>query len=253
MTTTNSPIIGVYGGVGPLASVRFLETIYKLQTNTANVEQECSRIILYSDTAMPDRTLYLKLGLKSYLLDQLTQGLDKLVMMGAEKLIICCFTLHYLLPFLRNDLLERIMPLTCIALRSVAEFKKKTLLLCTSGSIHLKIFEQSPFWSQAEPFIIKPDAEDQQLIHQTIFTLKKNRGQPEAYAFIKMLLNKYAINHWVVGCTEFHLLSTDSMFSLSPLHTDVVIDPLTSIARSLSNDIFSVSKTEYELLGVDKV
>ena len=225
-------ILGVFGGVGPLASSKFLESIYKVQSKNANFEQECTKVFLYSDPSMPDRTTYFNQGLKQNLLAQLSQGLYKLVEMGVAEIVICCYTLHYLLSDLPQNLINRIISLPCIALTEVLRQKKKALLLCTSGTMDLKIFENSPLWQAANEYIIKPDTDDQKLIHETIYMLKKNEGYEEANLFVQSMLKKYETDIWIVGCTEFHLLSAELTFSRNqPVDLGVIIDPLLLIAH----------------------
>lgn len=228
-------ILGIFGGVGPLASSKFLESIYKVQSQSSNIEQEYSRVFLYSDPSMPDRTEYFGQGLKQELLAQLSQGLYKLVEMGAAKIVICCYTLHYILSDLPQDLMHRIISLPCVALAETLHLRRKSLLFCTSGTTNLKVFEKSPLWQAASEYIIKPDSDDQKLIHQIIYMLKKNEGYEKAIEFVRDMLKKYGTDTWIAGCTEFHLLSAEFSFArdrFSDMGT--VIDPLLIIANSAS-------------------
>lgn len=226
-------ILGIYGGVGPLASSKFIETIYKMQSRAVQFEQEYSRILLYSDPSMPDRTQYFSQGKKKQILAQLIYGLFKLIEMNVDEIIICCYTLHYLMPDLPPELLKKIISLPCLALQQVCNLKKRSLLLCTSGTIKLRILEQSPFWQEAKEYVIKPDAGDQDLIHKIIFTLKKNQGYENAYELIQIMLEKYQAEAWIVGCTEFHMLSADLQFNNMKNNFGVIIDPLLTIASHL--------------------
>lgn len=229
-------ILGVFGGVGPLASSKFIESIYKTQSKIADVEQEHSRVFLFSDPSMPDRTEYFKQGLKQELLLRLTQNLYQLLEMGVDEIVICCYTLHYILPDLPQDLIRKIISLPCLALSEVLRMKKKSLLLCTFGTMNLKIFQNSQFWQDAQNYVVMPDVHDQQLIHQAIYLLKKNNGYAEAYELLQNMLKKYETEVWIVGCTEFHLLSAELHFS-NTHKTDfgVSIDPLLMIANRVSS------------------
>jgi aspartate racemase len=227
--------LGVYGGVGPLASAKFVESIYKMQSEIADVEQEYSRIVLYSNPSIPDRTEYFLKGLTHDLLTQLVYGLSKLIDIGADEIVICCYTFHYILHDLPPKLLEKIIPLPCLALQQVITMRKRTLLICTKGSMALKVFESSPKWSTAKDYIIKPNATDQAHIHQIIFMLKKNTGHQAATNFIREMLQKYEAEAWIVGCTEFHLLSAELNCNSSNPMLGVIIDPLLTIAKYVSS------------------
>ncbi len=238
--------LGVYGGVGPLASCKFVESIYKTQSNIANIEQEYSKIILLSDPSMPERTEYFLKGLKQGLLNQLTQGLYQLIQMGVDEIVICCFTLHYILQDLPDDLINKVISLPCLALKEVLQTKKRSLLICSSGSMNLNVFEASPYWEPTKDYIIKPDVDDQLRIHQTIFMLKKSQGHVEAINFINEMLKKYDAQAWIVGCTEFHLLSSDFNFSHEKSEVDKMIDPLLLVAEYVS------SKQSHIVAQIDK-
>ena len=47
-------LLGILGGMGPLASAEFLKTIYEY--GTRDLEQRSPACILYSDPTFPDRT-----------------------------------------------------------------------------------------------------------------------------------------------------------------------------------------------------
>lgn len=226
--------LGVYGGVGPLASTKFVESIYKMQSEIADAEQEYSKIILYSNPAIPDRTEYFLKGLKHDLLTHLVYGLSKLIDIGANEIVICCYTLHYILQDLPAKLLEKVISLPCLALQQVVNMRKRTILICSSGSMDLKVFEASPLWPAAKDFIIKPNTADQARIHQIIFMLKKNKGHQKAFNFIKEILKNYNCEAWIVGCTEFHLLSAELNCNSPDASLGVTIDPLLSIAKYVS-------------------
>jgi len=166
----------------------------------------------------------------------LTKNLYQLLAMGVDEIVICCYTLHYILPDLPEELIQKIISLPCLALSEVLRLKRKSLLLCTSGTMNLKIFENSPFWQAAEEYIVKPDVHDQQLIHRTIYLLKKNNGYDEACQLLQSMLQKYETDVWIVGCTEFHLLSAELHFSNTQgVDFGVNIDPLLMIADRVSS------------------
>ncbi len=245
----SNTVLGVLGGVGPLASSKFIQSIYFYHTHRQVPEQKLPKILLYSDPSIPDRTQYLNLGLHDVLLSHLIKGLDNLLNMGAEKLVICCFTLHHLQASLPHSILDHIISLPKLALDRIISLQKKSLILCTSATNRLRIFEASPNWNEASKFVIFPAAKDQQRIHETIYKLKKNMGYSEASELIKQLLAEYQADYWVVGCTEYHLMSHYLLFEAMREHSQndaipsrgkvtSIIDPLLIIA-DLINEEFS--------------
>lgn len=47
-------LLGVLGGMGPLASAEFVNTVYRL--NMTEPEQQAPALVLRSDPSIPDRT-----------------------------------------------------------------------------------------------------------------------------------------------------------------------------------------------------
>src|SRR5690348_224227 len=75
-------ILGVLGGMGPLASAAFVNTIYRL--NPAPQEQDMPRVLLDSTPAFPDRTEAIRSGHDAELVSRLDAHVRALVEAGAE-------------------------------------------------------------------------------------------------------------------------------------------------------------------------
>src|SRR5689334_22702303 len=97
-----NPILGVLGGIGGLASSEFVKTIYEYHVQ--EVEQESPNIILYSDSTFPDRTAAFLSKSDDDLLALLIERLKLLQGLNAGKIVLCCVTLHYLLPRVAAEL-----------------------------------------------------------------------------------------------------------------------------------------------------
>src|SRR5215216_3244709 len=107
--TAERPVIGVLGGLGPLASAEFLKTIYEY--SLAGREQESPIVMLLSDPTCPDRTSEFLRQSYDDLLGRLIESLCHLRELGASNVVICCITYHYLLPRLPRELRKRIISL----------------------------------------------------------------------------------------------------------------------------------------------
>src|SRR5215216_6454872 len=102
-------ILGILGGMGPVASAEFLKTIYEYSEGER--EQDFPVVFVYSDPTFPDRTDAFLNGEEEVILRQLEKALQALVQMDASKIVICCMTIHHLLPRLSPNLAERIISL----------------------------------------------------------------------------------------------------------------------------------------------
>jgi aspartate racemase len=224
-------ILGVLGGMGPLASAEFAKTIY--ERTLAEREQDSPIVFMLSDPTFADRTQALLAGADDALLSHLIRALDELRKIGATKIVICCVTIHQLLPRLPPELRARIISLLDVTFARVAKTPKRHLLISTIGSIKLKIYERHPQWEAVKDRIIVPDEADQKFIHdEIIYQIKKNRDLNDLVPVLESLLLKYDIDSFIVGCTEIHLLAKQFVSSQAGGRF-TCIDPLTAIAEEL--------------------
>jgi len=224
------PLLGILGGLGPLASAAFLQTIYRHRTNEC--EQDAPRCILLSDPTFPDRTEALVRGEEEILAARLTEGLEALVDAGAERLVIACFTIHAILDRIPRDLRRRVLSLIDTVVEEVAALSTGTrplLLLSTSGSRQSGLFSSHPRWREVAANVLLPEDSDQEELHRRLYELKRGAPPSEMLPWLADLRARYEVPGFVFGCTEMHLVQ-------EPLRQHAewpVIDPLTTIARSI--------------------
>lgn len=230
----NPEILGVLGGMGPLASAGFLRTIY--ERNIQIYEQNAPSVILYSDPTFPDRTnAYLQKNTDD-LLFRLTNALNYLTVGGAQKIVICCITSHYLLPLLPQELKEKVISLLDVIISEVSPGQKKHLLVCTRGTRMAGIFEKHPGWKSVKDKIIYPTDSEQNEIHDFIYQIKIDGDVKGLLAFLKTIAKKYETSSFIAGCTEIHLL-TRYISALEDDQSLEYIDPLRIIANDLKKFI----------------
>lgn len=224
--------LGVVGGMGPLASAEFLKTIYECSIDTR--EQDAPIVLLYSDPTFPDRTEALLAGAHQALLDQLLVALNDLYARGVAEIVICCFTIHYFVPELPIHLRERVTSLIDVVFDALAEQPQPSLLICTTGTRELMLFQQHPRWPELQPWIVLPDAADQAEIHRLIYAIKRGDRLADAVEWLRVLLQKYACRSFIAGCTEIHLLA--KYLAAHAPDLGICIDPLTIIAQRIAKD-----------------
>jgi aspartate racemase len=232
--TPEKNILGVMGGMGPLASAEFLRTIYEY--NLAGPEQGAPIVIMFSNPTFPDRTESLLEGSQGKLTSKMCEALERLCELGSSRIVICCVTSHYLLPAMPAQLRKRIISLPEVILERAAASPMRRLMLCSIGTRRAKIFETHPLWDQAAEKIALPEEQDQEQIHEMIYELKQG-AQPQRYIpLLFSLLNKYRAQSFIAGCTEIHLLSKQPTFSHHQKGASGCLDPLIVIAQSLMQD-----------------
>ncbi|HEX6718887.1 MAG TPA: amino acid racemase [Pyrinomonadaceae bacterium] len=220
-------VLGVVGGMGPLASTEFLKTIY--EQGSWEREQEAPRVVVYSDPTFIDRTEAFRNGHDAQLLEQLITALTRLRAIGASHIVICCVTIHYLLPRVPHELQSQLLSLIDVIYDELTATNEPHLLLCTSATREMGIFEKHKLWTQTRGRFVLPNDSDQREIHRMIYTIKQSQDVRQQIPFVKDLLAKYHVNAFIAGCTEIHLLSRHFATNRR------CIDPLMSIARELTN------------------
>lgn len=223
-------IIGVLGGMGPLASAEFVRTIYSYHRR--GPEQDAPVVMLYSDPTFPDRTEALLRGANDLLLERLIESLTRLCELGASELVICCVTSHYLLPRVPPRLRQKIISLVDVIFDGVLRAEKRHLLLCTEGTRRAGLFENHRRWDEARDLIVLPRQCDQSEIHQLIYRLKGNAEIDELLPLVGALLKKYEVDSFIVGCTELHLVTR--RLAAANITAYGYVDPLTLIAEDFA-------------------
>jgi aspartate racemase len=220
-------IWGILGGMGPIASAEFLNSIYR--DNVNGPEQESPAVILISDPSIPDRTECLLEGNSRLLLQRLDAGIEKLIYMGATSIVICCVTMHALLSKLPERRRERVVSLLDLALTAVLASAKNHLLLCTNGTRKLQLFETHPLWQAAKSKIVTLREDDQQAVHRLIYELKRHPESRSAHRLLEELMKKYGVQSYIAGCTEMHVLAKTYERARGCSRREFCIDPLTEV------------------------
>jgi aspartate racemase len=224
-------LLGVLGGMGPLASAEFLKTIY--ECSVTDGEQRSPSVVMYSDPTFPDRTEALLGGSQQDLLERLAEALDVLCGWNVSEVVICCITIHHLLPELPPRLRRKVTSLLDPIMERACEIRTRQLMLCTNGARQLNIFERHAGWERAGRYIVLPEEDDQQRVHALIYEIKRSGDLQSMSAVLEGLLVKYRVDGFIAGCTEVHLLSKRFMSSPENRRRYQCTDPLLIIAQRL--------------------
>lgn len=226
------PVLGILGGLGPLASAEFLRTIY--DGTTWEVEQDAPIVLLHSDPSFADRTDAFLRGDCDAMLARLVGALEGLRRAGASRLVICCVTMHYLLPRIPRELRARVISLVDCIFDAVAEADTPSLLLCSTGARRLRLFEHHRRWTELRHRFILPDDRDQEIVHRDIiYAIKRNRAVDGLIPLVDALLVKYGVTTFIAGCTEIHLLAARLRRASGMTAQRQSIDPLAAIAEDV--------------------
>ena len=230
MTSPVRAPLGVLGGMGPLASAEFLKSIYEV--DIPGPEQNTPAVVLHSDPSMPDRTTAFLNGRSEIVLERFIPALERLDRDGVSKIVVCCITIHYLLPQLPPALRARIVSLLDVIADTIGRTADRHLLLCTTGTRQLRLFETHPQWPAMKDRLVMPDDADQQEIHRTIYRVKEGADVQILVDLVNRLLEKYEVSSFVAGCTEIHFASKRFTGANGAPHR--CVDPLLIIANDVA-------------------
>lgn len=235
-----TPLWGILGGMGPLASTEFLNNIYRLSLQRK--EQDMPRVILLSDPSVPDRTTAIKSGEIEKVVRDLQRLIMRLMQMDVDHIVIACVTAHFFLPYLElpAPIQERMISLISIVVDSLRADQGKYLLLRTSGTKDARIFEDHPEWRTVSSRVCVPNDKDQETIHDNyLYQLKKRSIQADDLALLKHLQAKYQVDGFIAGCTEVHLHTRELLANDMKM-----IDPLYILAEQIAQPVILREATQ---------
>ena len=229
----NGLTLGVLGGMGPAATAEFQRLL--AEKAPAGCDQEHPRMIVYSHTAIPDRTTYL-LGRgpdpEPYLLD----GLLTLERWGADRLAVTCNTAHHFIDrFLAAGLLH--VPVIHIIDETIRACRERSpqgaWLTATLGTMRTNLYQDHGAASGYRFRI--PDAAMQERIHAVTDLVKAGR-QDEAAARIRSIVETL----WqeeripvVCACTELPVA-----YRKAGLPADMAISSLEALADGCLRELY---------------
>ena len=219
-------IIGILGGMGPEATADLYMRIIK--STPAKRDQDHPRVIIYSNSKVPDRTQAI-LGSGPSPLPELIRAGKRLEEAGADFIIIPCNTAHYFIEQLQKEL--RIPILNMIRLS--AEMVKKTYpklkkagLLATDGTIKSNLYNK--VYLEAGVEILEPRADLQADVMMAIYQCIKAGNLIDGKVIIHRVAKKLVemgAEIVICGCTEVSLVLKEGDLPV-PL-----LDPLQVLAE----------------------
>jgi aspartate racemase len=199
-------VLGILGGMGPLSSAEFLRTIYECAPGEC--EQDSPAVVMLSDPAFPDRTMAFLAGEEDTVLGPLVAALERLRDAGATRTVICCMTVHHLLPRVPGELRERVVPLPRLAAELLLESEGRHLLVCSSGTRAFRLLEREPLWERVRDRVVLAGDRDQAAIHRDlIYPMKRPCDMGAQAGMLEAMLDRYGADGFVVGCSEVHILA----------------------------------------------
>ncbi len=200
--------LGVIGGLGPLATARYLEMMVNM--TDAATDQEHVNMIIYNCPQIPDRTAYILGKSTEDPLPVMTRIGNALAADGADVIAIPCVTAHYF-----YDKLSAAIPLPIIHVirEAGAELDaagvRKVGIMATDGTITSGIYQR--VLEEMGMEVVLPEEKYQGFVMDVIYKNVK-AGLPvdmEKFSAAAAHLKNKGAEAIILGCTELSLVKRD--------------------------------------------
>ncbi len=205
MKDNKSPVLGILGGLGPMATVYFYEMI--TEHTKASCDQEHIDIVINSRATTPDRTSYIIGKSNENPLEIMVADAMRLKEYGVTLLAIPCNTAHYFYDMLTDAIdipFLNIMEETAKYLNECGV--KKVGVMATQGTISTKTYNK--YLTSHGIECIVPEKEEQELVNDIIYKDIKNGKRANMKNFVKVSdsLFEQGAERIILGCTELSLI-----------------------------------------------
>lgn len=216
-------ILGIIGGVGPLASAYFYDLL--TQMTEASKDQEHMNIVILSHATIPDRTAYILKESDSNPYPYLLEDVKTLEKMGVKRIVIPCNTSCYFHEDLQK---ETHIPISNIIEDTVSYIKekgiKKVMILATKGTLASHLYQD--MCKKYGVLYDVPSEDVEEKVMHIIYQNVKSGKKIDTQKWDEIISSSDA-DAFIMGCTELSVVKRD-------LHLDdTFIDPLEVEAKIL--------------------
>lgn len=194
-------IVGIIGGMGPLATCYLLRDMIE-KTNAHN-DQEHIHICIDCNTNIPDRTEAILHHGPSPVPEIVKSGI-KLEGMGANVLVMPCNTAHYFYDDLTSYFDVPLLHMPREAAKTLKEGNiKKVGLIATDGTISVGIYHKALADENIE--VVVPEKEHQRYVMNLIYEgIKAGNGGFDEAGIMEVINDLYqkGAQTLLLGCTE---------------------------------------------------
>ncbi len=221
----NADAIGVVGGLGPLATVYFLERVVAL--TDVDTDQEHVNLVVMQHASTPDRTAFVTGRSDESPLPTMLANALTLERLGVSAIVMPCNTAHYF-----HAELSRAVSIPFPSIVDVSVDRARTRrpsltrlgLLATDGTVASGMYAEA--CQEAGIACVVPDADVQAEVMDVIYCGVKAGAHVDRERYDALLdhLRGKGAEAIVLGCTELSVLGHD--FGLDP----DVVDSLDALA-----------------------
>lgn len=207
-TNIKRNLLGVIGGVGPLATAYFMERV--ITFTDAGVDQEHIDMIVLNHCSIPDRTAYILDNTMPNPLPELADDVKRLEQMGVKFIVTPCNTAHYFY----NDLVRiSNTPILNMIEETASVLKRQGScnvgIMATKGTIKTGLFQDALRRKGIDTVIL--DDVHQGYITSIIFDSVKANKRVDMNKFYQVVeyFKARGCDRIILGCTELSVVKRD--------------------------------------------
>lgn len=198
-------LIGILGGMGPLATVDFFERVIELTSSAgATCDQEHLPLLVANLPHIPDRSKAM-LASGEDPLPALLDGIDMLNRNGVDLIAIPCNSAHFWYDTMRDHSRAPILHIAEACVAAIARGTRRAAVLATGGTLASGLYQTILERHDIEPVV--PDEATQRRIDACIQAVKAG-DLDESAAELEAALADFAARGAeaaIMGCTEIPL------------------------------------------------
>ena len=222
----NSKVLGVIGGMGPLATQLFYKMV--IEQTDAHKDQEHINMVILNHATMPDRTQAIMEGRLDDLLSRLAEDARTLKQCGADYIVIPCNTCHVLIDELQK---KTSLPVVNMIQAAVEKIRKEhgsgavAGIMATDGTIARGLYQKECEKQGLIPVI--PSEENQRRVMKIIYDGIKDGGSIDYNDFemVEQEFRNKECDCVIMACTELSCFKEQYQLS------DYFVDAMGEMAK----------------------
>lgn len=215
-----SDLVGVIGGVGPQATVCFLDKVVRL-TRAARDQEHVDLVVLQHST-IPDRTAFILGESDEDPGPVMADDARRLSALGVAFVVVPCNTAHH---FTQQVVEAAGVPVLSIVEEAVTEIARRGSarrvgVLATSGTLAAGVYQHAVEAAGLEYLV--PDEADQATVMSIIYDQVK-AGRPADVGALQGVVDRLVARGAdvaLLGCTELSVVADDAGLLADPRYVD---------------------------------
>ncbi|MEG0918696.1 MAG: amino acid racemase [Anaerovoracaceae bacterium] len=203
MKILEGKVLGVIGGMGPMASNLFYKMV--IDNTPAEKDQDHINMIILNHATMPDRTAAIKAGDIEKVKEKLTADAKFLETSGVCSIAAPCNTSHVMLDEIQHQVkvpLLNMIEETVKTIHGQCETGQRIGIMATDGTVEIGLYQKYLKAYGFDPYI--PEPEIQKMVMKFIYDNVK-KGIPildEDFAKVQKAFIAAGCSKVILGCTE---------------------------------------------------